>query len=73
MTLYSEFDLKRVSIDKLAGSQKALTISFNDRLEALDIPKETERFINRYFPSTGQRSIPNSIDNWIRQQIAVNL
>ena len=70
MTLHSEFDLKRVSIDKLAGSQKALTMSFSDQLEPLDIPKETERFINRYFPSAGQHSIPDPIDNWIRQQIA---
>jgi DNA-binding CsgD family transcriptional regulator len=70
MTLYSEFDLKRVSIDKLAGSQKALTMSFNDRLEPVDIPKETERFIRRYFPSAGQRFIPDLIDNWISQQIA---
>ena len=51
--LYSEFDLKRVSIDKLSGSQKVLAISFNDRLEPLDIPKATERFIKRHFPSTG--------------------
>jgi DNA-binding CsgD family transcriptional regulator len=70
MMLYSEFDLKRVSIDKLADSQKALTMSFNDRLDPVDIPNETERFINRYFPSTGKRSIPDPIDNWIRQQIA---
>jgi DNA-binding CsgD family transcriptional regulator len=70
MMLYSDFDLKRVSIDKLAGSQKALTMSFNDRLEPLDIPKETERFIKRHFPETLQRSIPDPIDSWIRQQIA---
>jgi DNA-binding CsgD family transcriptional regulator len=70
MMLYSEFDLKRVSIDKLAASQKALTMSFNDRLVPVDIPKETERFIKRYFPSAGRRSIPDSIDNWISQQIA---
>lgn len=70
MMLYSEFDLKRVSIDKLAGSQKALTITFNDGLVPVDIPKATERFIKRYFPSTGQRSIPDPIDIWIRQQIA---
>jgi len=70
MMLYSEFDLKRVSIDKLAASQKALTMSFNDRLVPVDIPKETERFIRRYFPSADRRSIPDPIDNWISQQIA---
>jgi DNA-binding CsgD family transcriptional regulator len=70
MMLYSEFDLKRVSLDKLAGSQKALTMSFNNRLEPLDIPKETKSFIKRHFPATGQRSIPDPIDSWIRQQIS---
>jgi len=70
LMLYSELDFKRVSIDKLAGSQKALTMSFNDRLEPLDIPNKTECFIKRYFHSTGPRSIPDQIDNWIRQQIA---
>ena len=70
MMMYSEFDLKRVSIDKLAASQKALTMSFNDRLVPVDIPKETERFIRRYFPAAGRRSIPDPIDRWINQQIA---
>lgn len=70
MMLYSQFDLKRVAIDRLAGMQKALTMSFNDRLNPIDIPKATERFIKRHFPPDGQRAIPEPIDTWIRQQIA---
>lgn len=70
MVLYSEFDFKRVSVDKLAGTQKALTFTLNDRLDPVDIPKETELFIKRHFPSAGRRIIPEPIDQWIRLQIA---
>ena len=70
MVLYSEFDFKRVSVDKLAGTQKALSFTLNDRLDPVDIPKATELFIDRHFPSTGRQIIPKPIDHWIRHQIA---
>ena len=70
MMLYSELDFRRVSIDKLTGSQKALTLTFNDRLVPVDIPDETEVFIKRHFPLAGRGFIPEPIDRWIRRQIA---
>jgi DNA-binding NarL/FixJ family response regulator len=59
-----------VAIDKLAGSQKALTITLNDQLIPVDIPKKTKLFIKRHFPLAGRRFVPEPIDQWIRRQIA---
>ena len=70
MILYSEFDFKRVSIDKLVNSQKTLTFTLNDRLVPVDIPSETESFLNRHFPSVGPGFLPEPIDRWIRCEIA---
>ncbi len=70
MMLYSEFDFKRVPVDNLCSAQKALTLTLNDCLEPVDIPKETELFIKRHFPLTGRQFIPEPIDQWIRRQVA---
>jgi DNA-binding CsgD family transcriptional regulator len=70
MMFYAEFDLKRVSVDKIRESQQALSITLNDRLIPVDIPTETSLFFRRCFPMPPNNPIPESIQHWINQTIA---
>ncbi len=70
MMFYADFDLKRVSVDKIRESQQALSITLNDRLIPVDIPSETALFFRRYFPMSPSNPIPESMWQWINQTIA---
>ncbi len=72
MMFYDRFDFKRVAIDDLRNNGNALTMTFNEQLIPIDIPRKTKEFLSRVFSLRNSDVIPDHIKNWIDNTIACN-
>jgi len=70
MILHSELDFKRAALDNLFNIHPTLSIIFNDRLALVEIPLETEKFLNRHLSGGSRHAIPAPIRKWIKTVIA---
>ena len=70
MTLYADFELKRVTLEKLQNAQNVLTLALDDQLRPINIPPETKSFFKKYGLPENSRGIPEILDSWVREAIA---
>lgn len=70
MHFYRDYDFKRVAINELRKNENALTITLNENLIPVDIPKKTKKFLKRHFPNSYKFKLPDFLEKWIQNTIA---
>nr|WP_320190023.1 helix-turn-helix transcriptional regulator [uncultured Desulfobacter sp.] len=70
LRLYTESDLKRITLETFCRCKKNLYLCLDDTLNPIDLPQETQIFFKRNFTRGVWKNIPEEIWFWIKKVVA---